>query len=136
MAIQCPDCGKQYDVTLFQFGGTVVCDCGAIVAYSDDPLRNPLDPDMDKMDPVELPIDGILDLHAFAPADVKELVPEYLAACREKGILRVRIIHGKGIGEMMKTVHAILKRVYEVESFELAGPREGGAGATIITLRK
>ena len=136
MAIQCPDCGRQYDITLFQFGQTVVCDCGAIVTYGDDPLRNPIDPDMDGMESVELPIDGILDLHAFAPTDVKELVPEYLAACRETGILRVRIIHGKGVGEMMKTVHAILGRISEVESFDLAGPREGGAGATIATLRK
>ncbi|MCX6566001.1 MAG: Smr/MutS family protein [Candidatus Aminicenantes bacterium] len=87
------------------------------------------------MNPVELPIDGILDLHAFAPADVKELVPEYLAACREKGILRIRIIHGKGTGELMKTVHGILKRVAGIESFELAGPLEGGTGATIVILR-
>jgi dsDNA-specific endonuclease/ATPase MutS2 len=135
MAVQCPDCGRQYDVTLFQFGQTVECDCGAIVAYGEEPPRKRLDPAAENPDTVELPIDGILDLHAFAPADVKELVPEYLAACRERGILRVRIIHGKGIGEMMKTVHAILKRIREVESFELAGPREGGTGATIVVLR-
>ena len=48
-------------------------------------------------DPVELPIDGVLDLHTFRPRDIKQLVPDYLAACQEKGILRVRIIHGKGI---------------------------------------
>ncbi|MDD8011323.1 MAG: Smr/MutS family protein [Acidobacteriota bacterium] len=84
---------------------------------------------------VELPIDGILDLHAFDPADVRELLPEYLNACREKGIFRVRIIHGKGTGEMMKTVHALLVRLAEVESFALAGPREGGTGATIVLLK-
>ena len=28
--------------------------------------------------PVELPIDGVLDLHTFRPQDVKDLVPEYL----------------------------------------------------------
>jgi hypothetical protein len=29
MAILCPKCGHQYDVTLFEFGNVVKCDCGA-----------------------------------------------------------------------------------------------------------
>lgn len=135
MAIRCPDCGREYDVTLFQFGQTVACDCGAIIEYGDEISWSRPDPAAEGQDPVEIPIDGNLDLHAFPPAEVKELVPEYLAACREKGILRVRVVHGKGTGEMMKTVHAILKRLAEVESFDLAGPLEGGTGATIVILR-
>jgi len=31
MAIRCADCGREYDVTLFQFGRTVKCDCGNTV---------------------------------------------------------------------------------------------------------
>ena len=31
MAIQCPQCGAEYDVTLFEFGHRVRCDCGAWV---------------------------------------------------------------------------------------------------------
>ncbi len=31
MAVQCPRCGVEYDVTLFQFGRVVRCDCGAVV---------------------------------------------------------------------------------------------------------
>lgn len=135
MAVYCPDCDRQYDITMFSFGQTVICDCGAVISAGGAAAKNsPVESDKQE-EPVELPIDGVLDLHAFSPADVKELVPEYLAACREKDILRVRIIHGKGIGEMMKTVHAILARLAEVESFELAGPREGGSGATIVRLR-
>lgn len=135
MAVSCPECGHQYDVTLFQFGQAVTCDCGAVVRFGGAPRPGGSGPDGAIPDMVELPIDGILDLHAFDPADVRELLPEYLNACREKGIFRVRIIHGKGTGEMMKTVHALLVRLAEVESFALAGPREGGTGATIVLLK-
>ncbi len=34
MAIQCPSCRKQYDVTLFQFDRVVICDCGEIFALT------------------------------------------------------------------------------------------------------
>ena len=51
---------------------------------------------LDDLTPIELPIDGTLDLHTFLPGDVKNLVPDYLAACREREIFQVRIIHGKG----------------------------------------
>lgn len=84
--------------------------------------------------PVELPIDGTLDLHTFQPGAVKDLIPEYIEACRERGILEVRIIHGKGTGALRETVHAILRRLPYVERFRLAGEDGGGWGATIVTL--
>ena len=34
MAIRCDKCGREYDVTLFQFGRTVRCDCGNTVTLS------------------------------------------------------------------------------------------------------
>lgn len=87
------------------------------------------------MEPVEYPIDGILDLHAFDPRDVKDLVPEYLRECRSRGILRVRIIHGKGTGTLRRTVHAILERLPEVESFRLASEDASSWGATVVFLK-
>lgn len=86
-------------------------------------------------EPVEMPIDGVLDLHTFRPQDVKTLVPEYLAACQGRGILQVRIIHGKGIGNLRRSVHSILKRHPEVISFTLDYPQFGGWGATLVQLR-
>jgi DNA-nicking Smr family endonuclease len=83
---------------------------------------------------VQIPVDGVLDLHAFNPKDVRELIPEYLAACREKGILEVRLIHGKGTGALQRTVHAQLDRLGWVASYRLAGGFEGGWGATNVTL--
>ena len=85
---------------------------------------------------MELPIDGVLDLHTFNPSDVKDLVPEYLAACHEKGIFQVRIIHGKGTGILRARVHSILAKHPLVSAFTLDHPEYGGWGATIVQLKK
>jgi len=87
-------------------------------------------------EPIQLPIDGVLDLHTFKPAEVKELVLDYLAACQERDIFQVRIIHGKGIGNLRRTVHSVLEKHPEVISFTLDHPQFGGWGATIVHLRK
>ena len=83
---------------------------------------------------MEFPVDGLLDLHTFRPAEVGDLVPHYLALCRERGILEVRIIHGKGQGVLRSKVHAILKRLPEVAAYRLGGEDAGGWGATLVTL--
>ena len=85
-------------------------------------------------DPVEIPIDGTLDLHTFAPGDVSSLVEEYLWACLKKGIYEVRIIHGKGKGVLRRIVHARLEKHPNVLDFSLdSGP--SGWGATVVHLK-
>ncbi len=85
---------------------------------------------------VQLPIDGELDLHTFRPGEMKELIPVYLDECRRRGIFSVRIVHGKGIGNLRRTVHAILEKLPAVAAFRLAGSEEGGWGATLVELRQ
>ena len=86
-------------------------------------------------EPFEVPIDGTLDLHAFRPAEVGSLVPEWLEACRARGILDVRIVHGKGTGALRRSVVALLERSPHVESFRAADETAGGWGATIARLK-
>ena len=90
---------------------------------------------MDDSSPVELPIDGTLDLHTFHPREVKQLLVDYLDACRKKGITQVRIIHGKGTGTLRKQVQVLLERMPEVASFRSADEGAGGWGATLVELR-
>ncbi|HFQ89706.1 MAG TPA: DNA mismatch repair protein MutS [Desulfobulbus sp.] len=85
---------------------------------------------------IRLPINGILDLHAFAPGDIRHLVPDYLEECRRRDIRQVRIIHGKGTGALRRSVHAILARMDIVRSYRIAGPEAGSWGATLVELKK
>jgi DNA-nicking Smr family endonuclease len=91
-------------------------------------------PTMDE--PTELPIEGVLDLHTFRPREVKELILDYLGACLERNIFQVRIIHGKGVGQLRKTVRSILSKHPEVISFCDDFAQYGGWGATLVELRR
>jgi DNA-nicking Smr family endonuclease len=90
---------------------------------------------MDAIEPVEIPIDGTLDLHTFQPREIKELITDYIAECRQRNILNLRIIHGKGTGTLRKTVHAALEKLPEVVSFRLADESAGSWGATLVSLK-
>ena len=86
-------------------------------------------------DEIELPIEGELDLHAFRPSEAASVVDAYLTACLEKGIYEVKIIHGKGRGMLLRTVHTLLEKHPLVMDFGLdTGP--SGWGATVVLLKK
>ena len=87
------------------------------------------------MEPVELPIDGILDLHLFSPKELGDLIPDYIEACLQKEIYSIRIIHGKGKGVLRRTVHSLLDKNEFVVSYRLADDRSSW-GATLVELKK
>ena len=90
----------------------------------------------DEAEPFKLPITEVLDLHAFAPRDVPSVVEEYLRACREEGLMLVRLVHGRGRGVQRAEVQRVLRRMTaEVEWFGDAPPASGGWGATLVRLR-
>jgi DNA-nicking Smr family endonuclease len=85
-------------------------------------------------DPVEIPITDELDLHQFKPSDLAALLPEYLRECRKKGILEVRVVHGKGTGALRQGVVKLLDRLDCVIGHRPGDAGSGSWGATWATL--
>tara|TARA_B110000305_G_C19338890_1_gene588032 strand:+ start:879 stop:1178 length:300 start_codon:yes stop_codon:yes gene_type:complete len=85
-------------------------------------------------DPIEIPINGTLDLHGFQPSEVKDLVLEYIEECHRRSIFEGRIIHGKGMGTLREIVHSILSKSSKVISFSLGVTNSGGWGSTSFIL--
>ena len=102
------------------------------------PTSLPLDPLDDEKpfpEPVEMPLEDVLDLHPFLPREIRSVVEEYLTQCCEAGFSVVRLIHGKGKGAQRESIRALLARLPFVHSFHNAPPDAGGWGATIVYLR-
>jgi DNA-nicking Smr family endonuclease len=83
---------------------------------------------------VVLEIEDSIDLHAFAPRDLLNVVEDYLEAAHEKGLREVRLIHGRGTGFQRARVRELLASHRLVVSFSDAPPLRGGWGATLVTL--
>ncbi|MBM4326920.1 MAG: Smr/MutS family protein [Deltaproteobacteria bacterium] len=89
-----------------------------------------------EVEPIEISIDGVLDLHTFSPRELPGLLDDYIAACAEKDIVDLRIIHGKGKGVLRDRVAALLQKHPLVQSIAQAPLEAGGWGATLVTLKK
>lgn len=91
---------------------------------------------MNDENPIEVPITHELDLHTFRPSEIGELLPEYFNECRKRGLLRVRVIHGKGTGTLREGVHRLIDRLPEVHSFQYPAEADAGSwGATWVNLK-
>lgn len=86
-------------------------------------------------EPIELEITDSIDLHSFAPREVKNVVQNYLLEANKKGFKIVRIIHGKGIGVQREIVRKVLTETDFVKSFKTGDEFSGSWGATIVKLK-
>lgn len=80
-----------------------------------------------------VPIEEVLDLHSFAPADIASVVEEYVRAAHAEGLREVRLVHGRGTGIQRGIVQAALEKHPLVESFSDAPGSH--LGATVATLK-
>lgn len=85
------------------------------------------------MDAHHIPIEDRLDLHAFAPRDVRSVVEEYVNAAHAAGLTEIRLIHGRGRGVQRGIVQQALEEHPLVVEFWDAA--ESHLGATVARLR-
>jgi DNA-nicking Smr family endonuclease len=85
-------------------------------------------------DALVLPITGELDLHTFTPREAVSVVEDYLDECRRRGVLEVRIVHGRGQGVRRAEVRRALTQRRDVLDVRDAAPSSGGWGATLVVL--
>jgi len=85
-------------------------------------------------EPVRVPIEDAIDLHAFAPRDVISVVDEYLHAARQAGFTEVRLIHGRGRGVQRADIQRLLRSHALVDGYRDAP--ESHLGATLVRLRR
>ncbi|MBJ95572.1 MAG: DNA mismatch repair protein MutS [Rickettsiales bacterium] len=83
---------------------------------------------------IVVPINGELDLHNFHPREARDLVNHYLEECVLRGIKTVRIVHGKGSGQLKAKVRSVLDKHPRVARYQQAGPGGGNWGATLVEL--
>ena len=84
-------------------------------------------------EPVRLPIEREIDLHAFAPRDIPSVVQEYIDAAADAGLSEVRLVHGRGRGVQRGIVqHTLDRHPRVVEFWDDTAPH---LGATIARLR-
>jgi DNA-nicking Smr family endonuclease len=83
-------------------------------------------------EPIVVPIEAALDLHAFAPRDVLSVVDAYLHAAHEAGLAEVRLIHGRGTGAQRAAVQRLLSRHPLVNRYWDAA--DSALGATVAAL--
>src|SRR5438128_12385791 len=93
-------------------------------------------PDSQFDEPVVLPIQDTIDLHAFSPKDIPSVVEEYIDQCCQAGIYELRIIHGRGIGVQRNIVRPILASHEVVLSLRDASPEDGGWWSSVVVWRR
>lgn len=75
--------------------------------------------------PDEIHFGGEIDLHHFAPEDTEFLVKALIDEAVQDGLLRIRIVHGKGRSAKKRRVRAVLEADERIASFTDDGTNWG-----------
>lgn len=89
----------------------------------------------------KIPLDATIDLHGLRPDDAERALVSFIQRSYQKGARAVKVIHGKGGIDHKKPVlknlvNCWLRQFPEILAFHSALPRDGGAGAVYILLRR
>jgi DNA mismatch repair protein MutS2 len=81
-----------------------------------------------------LSIDDEISLRRLTIDEASLKLDKYLNDAFMAGIIRVRVIHGKGMGILRNAIHRQLGSHPLIKSYRLGIYGEGGAGVTIVEL--
>src|SRR5262249_9960846 len=80
------------------------------------------------------PVESQIDLRGLTTEEARYRLDQYLNDAYMEGLHTIRIVHGKGTGAVRQTVRDLLADHPLVRSHQIAEAREGGEGATVVTL--
>jgi DNA mismatch repair protein MutS2 len=80
-------------------------------------------------------ISSELDLRGLTVEEAIAEVDKYLDDACLAGLVKARIIHGKGTGALRQAVRDFVRTHPHVRGFEPGGPADGGDGVTVVAIR-
>lgn len=84
----------------------------------------------------EIPIEREIDLHTFAPRDIRSVVEEFVHAAAAAGLSEIRLVHGRGRGIQRGIVQSTLEAHPLVEEFWDDGSSHLGATIARLSLNR
>jgi DNA mismatch repair protein MutS2 len=76
-----------------------------------------------------------IDVRGMRVDEAMPVVDKALDDASLAGLAALRIVHGKGTGQLGRGIREFLRGHAQVKSAEFAPDREGGTGVTVVTLR-
>jgi DNA mismatch repair protein MutS2 len=76
-----------------------------------------------------------IDVRGLRVDEAMPIVDKALDSASLAGVSELRIIHGKGTGQLGRGLREFLRDHPQAAGFAQAGDKEGGSGVTIVTVR-
>lgn len=76
-----------------------------------------------------------LDVRGQTAEEAIQAVDKYIDDALLAGLQQVAVIHGKGTGQLRKSIQQYLRQHKRVRDFRLGDAAEGGSGVTVISLK-